>query len=337
MDHDELNDIDDFSEFIDDFNAELVYEEHEYDWHPDTVITKEDLDSNAVSTYIDFTASTDGQEYYEIITSPLFRKKHKILNYFQCEEAFVDYKNGNPNALTKLVLSNVRRVVYYARKYYKSGVPIEDRISYGIIGLIQGINKCDVDKWYALDTKVSYYIRNSIKEGIQRQTNSVNIPTSYTQFTNKAMRAANVFEHENLRPPSVEELAKILDVPSEYLWDTLRCSRNNYISTDFITACFEDVDDAEDYIGLIGYNQVDEEMESESLSIEIERALCQLRNREKEILKMFFGIGGYPEMSLDQIGERYDLSRERVRQIKEKAIRRLKCSKKEMLREYVAK
>ena len=178
-----------------------------------------------------------------------------------------------------------------------------------------------------------WWIRQSILQALAEQSRIVRLPLNQVGSLNKIGKALSKFEQENERRPSAEELAERLDVPVDKIADTLKVS-GRHISVD---APFVEGEDNSllDVLTNDDSPMADAGLYRESLSNEVERALRQLTDREREILKMFFGIGEYQEMTLEEIGAKFDLTRERVRQIKEKAIRRLKGSRSQLLKSYL--
>ena len=178
-----------------------------------------------------------------------------------------------------------------------------------------------------------WWIRQSILQALAEQSRIVRLPLNQVVSINKIRKVLNKFEQENMRAPSVEELAKELDVAPEKIAETMKVS-GRQVSVD---APFQEGED-NSLLDVLTNNDspaTDEGLSRESLSTEVERALMQLHDRERQIIKLFFGIG-CQEMTLEEIGVKFDLTRERVRQIKEKAIRRLKGSKSELLKSYLA-
>ncbi len=222
-------------------------------------------------------------------------------------------REGDQAALEKLTRANLRFVVSVAKQYQNQGLSLPDLINEGNLGLIKAARKFDETRGFKFISYAVWWIR---------QVGSLN----------KIGKALSKFEQENERRPSPEELAETLDVPVEKIADTLKVS-GRHISVD---APFVEGEDNSllDVLTNDDSPMADASLNQESLSNEVERALRQLHEREREILKMFFGIG-CQEMTLEEIGAKFDLTRERVRQIKEKAIRRLKGQKSRLLKSYL--
>ena len=213
-------------------------------------------------------------------------------------------------------------MVSVAKQYQNQGLSLPDLINEGNLGLIKAAQKFDETRGFKFISYAVWWIRQSI----------VRLPLNQVGSLNKISKALSKFEQENERRPSAEELAEALDVPVEKIADTLKV-QGRHISVD---APFVEGEDNSllDVLANDDSPMADASLNQESLSKEVERALKQLHEREREILKMFFGIG-CQEMTLEEIGAKFDLTRERVRQIKEKAIRRLKGQKSKLLKTYL--
>ena len=225
-------------------------------------------------------------------------------------------RQGDEAALEKLTRANLRFVVSVAKQYQNQGLSLPDLINEGNLGLIKAARKFDETRGFKFISYAVWWIRQSILQALAEQSRIVRLPLN----------------QENERRPSPEELAETLDVPVEKIADTLKVS-GRHISVD---APFVEGEDNSllDVLTNDDSPMADAALNQESLSNEVERALRQLHEREREILKMFFGIG-CQEMTLEEIGAKFDLTRERVRQIKEKAIRRLKGQKSRLLKSYL--
>ncbi|MBQ0121747.1 MAG: RNA polymerase sigma factor RpoD/SigA [Bacteroidales bacterium] len=235
-------------------------------------------------------------------------------------------------ALDKLVSANLRFVVSVAKQYQNQGLSLPDLIDEGNLGLIKAAQKFDETRGFKFISYAVWWIRQSILQALAEQSRIVRLPLNQVGSLNKIGKALSRFEQENERRPSAEELAEQLDVPVDKISDTMKVS-GRHVSVD---APFVDGEDNSllDVIPNDDSPMADSTLNQESLSKEVNRALDQLNPRECEILKMFFGIG-CQEMTLEEIGAKFDLTRERVRQIKEKAIRRLKGQKSKLLKSYL--
>lgn len=230
-------------------------------------------------------------------------------------------KKGDQDALERLVRANLRFVVSVAKQYQNQGLSLPDLINEGNMGLIKAAEKFDETRGFKFISYAVWWIRQSILQAIAEQSRIVRLPLNQVGSLNKINKALVRFEQENERLPSDDELSEILNLPQEKISETMK-ALGHHVSVD---APFSEGEDNSllDVIPSKETPQTDSVLDSESLNLEIERALATLSPRESEIIRMSYGIG-CPEMSLDEIGERLGLTRERVRQIREKAIRSLK-------------
>ena len=241
-------------------------------------------------------------------------------------------KQGDQAALDKLVSANLRFVVSVAKQYQNQGLSLPDLIDEGNLGLIKAAQKFDETRGFKFISYAVWWIRQSILQALAEQSRIVRLPLNQVGSLNKIGKALQRFEQENERRPSPMELAEQLDVPVEKIADTMNVSgRHGSVDAPFVDG--ED-NSLLDVLPNEDSPMADSSLNQESLSKEVNRALEQLNPRERDILKMFFGIG-CQEMTLEEIGAKFDLTRERVRQIKEKAIRRLKGQKSKLLKSYL--
>ncbi|MBR6347307.1 MAG: sigma-70 family RNA polymerase sigma factor [Bacteroidales bacterium] len=242
-------------------------------------------------------------------------------------------RKGDQEALEKLTRANLRFVVSVAKQYQNQGLSLPDLINEGNLGLIKAAEKFDETRGFKFISYAVWWIRQSILQALAEQSRIVRLPLNQVGSLNKINKALSKFEQENERQPSNEELSEMIDVPKDKISDTLRVS-GRHVSVD---APFVDGEDNSllDVLPNDDSPSADKGLVNESLNTEIERALSTLTDREREIIKSFFGIG-CQEMTLEEIGERFGLTRERVRQIKEKAIRRLKSpARSKILKSYL--
>ena len=242
-------------------------------------------------------------------------------------------RKGDQVALEKLTRANLRFVVSVAKQYQNQGLSLPDLINEGNLGLIKAAEKFDETRGFKFISYAVWWIRQSILQALAEPSRIVRLPLNQVGSLNKINKALSKFEQENERQPSNEELSEMIDVPKDKISDTLRVS-GRHVSVD---APFVEGEDNSllDVLPNDDSPSADKGLVSESLNTEIERALSTLSTREREIIKSFFGIG-CQEMTLEEIGERFGLTRERVRQIKEKAIRRLKSpSRSKLLKDYL--
>ena len=242
-------------------------------------------------------------------------------------------RKGDQKALEKLTRANLRFVVSVAKQYQNQGLSLPDLINEGNLGLIKAAEKFDETRGFKFISYAVWWIRQSILQALAEQSRIVRLPLNQVGSLNKINKAFSRFEQENERRPSPEELGDSLDLPAEKVADTLRVS-GRHISVD---APFVEGEDNSLLDVLVNDDSpiADRTLINESLSTEVERALSTLTERERDIIKLFFGINTQ-EMTLEEIGEKFGLTRERVRQIKEKAIRRLRhSSRSKLLKTYL--
>ena len=242
-------------------------------------------------------------------------------------------RKGDQEALEKLTKANLRFVVSVAKQYQNRGLSLPDLINEGNLGLIKAAEKFDETRGFKFISYAVWWIRQSILQALAEQSRIVRLPLNQVGSLNKINKAFARFEQEHERVPSPEELAQELELPREKVTDTLRVA-GRHISVD---APFADGEDNSLLDVLVNPDSpnADRGLINESLATEVDRALETLTERERDIIRYFFGIG-CSEMTLEEIGEKFDLTRERVRQIKEKAIRRLRhSSRSALLKSYL--
>ena len=223
-------------------------------------------------------------------------------------------QNGDQKALDKLVRANLRFVVSVAKQYQNQGLSLPDLINEGNLGLIRAAQKFDETRGFKFISYAVWWIRQSILQALAEQSRIVRLPLNQVGSLNKITKELAKFEQENERRPSAEELAERLDLPVDKVSDTLKVS-GRQVSVDAPFAEGED-NTLLDVLSDDDAPMTDSVLTQESLAKEIDRALRQLGEREREIVRMFFGIG-CQEKTLEEIGIKFDLTRERVRQIKE--------------------
>lgn len=233
-------------------------------------------------------------------------------------------RNGDRRALDKLTRANLRFVVSVAKQYQNQGLSLPDLINEGNLGLIKAAEKFDETRGFKFISYAVWWIRQSILQALAEQSRIVRLPLNQVGTLNKITKALSKFEQENERKPSPAELAEILDLDESKIADTLKVS-GRHISVD---APFQEGEDNSLIDVLVNDDSpgTDRSLLNESLGLEIDRVLSSLTEREADIVRCFFGIGNNQAMTLEEIGEKFGLTRERVRQIKEKSIRRLKTS-----------
>lgn len=234
-------------------------------------------------------------------------------------------RKGDRKALERLTKANLRFVVSVAKQYQNKGLSLPDLINEGNLGLIKAAERYDETRGFKFISYAVWWIRQSILQAIAEQSRIVRLPLNQVGSVNRIARELNKFEQENERKPSVEEMADRIDLPEEKIAEAMKIN-THHVSMD---APFADGEDNSllDFLPNTDSPSTDNVLDQESLRTEIGRVLDVLNDREQKVIKSFFGIG-MQEMTLEEIGDKYNLTRERVRQIKEKAIRRLRYNTK---------
>lgn len=243
-------------------------------------------------------------------------------------------KKNDQNALEKLTKANLRFVVSVAKQYQNQGLSLGDLINEGNLGLIKAARRFDETRGFKFISYAVWWIRQSILQALAEQSRVVRLPLNRVGALNKIGKAFSNLEQEFEREPSANEIADELEMTPYEVSDTLKIS-GKHLSLD---APFNQGDDNRllDVIQDEHQPPPDDLLENESLRIEVKRALTTLSDREAEVIKLYFGLEREHPLTLEEIGERFNLTRERVRQIKEKAIRRLRhTSRSRMLRSYL--
>ena len=242
-------------------------------------------------------------------------------------------RKGDRRALERLTRANLRFVVSVAKQYQNQGLSLPDLINEGNVGLIKAAEKFDETRGFKFISYAVWWIRQSILQAIAEQSRIVRLPLNQVGSVNKINRELNKFEQEHERRPSVDEIADRIDLPEDKIEEAMKVN-NRHVSMD---APFVDGED-NSLLDVLADNDMpmaDKALVQESLRKEIDRAIELLNDREQKVVRAFFGIGS-PEMTLEEIGDKYNLTRERVRQIKEKAIRRLRHNtKNKLLKTYL--
>ena len=242
-------------------------------------------------------------------------------------------KKGDRKALEKLTKANLRFVVSVAKQYQNQGLSLPDLINEGNVGLIKAAEKFDETRGFKFISYAVWWIRQSILQAIAEQSRIVRLPLNQVGSVNKINRILNKFEQEHDRRPSIDEIADNVDIPHDKIEEAMKVN-SRHVSVD---APFADGED-NSLLDVLPNNDspmADRKLVLESLREEINRALQTLNERERNIIEAFFGIN-QQEMTLEEIGDKYGLTRERVRQIKEKAIRRLRHNtQNKLLKSYL--
>jgi len=242
-------------------------------------------------------------------------------------------REGDQAALERLTKTNLRFVVSVAKQYQNQGLTLGDLINEGNLGLIKAAKRFDETKGFKFISYAVWWIRQSILQAIAEQSRIVRLPLNQVGSLSKISKAFSKLEQEFEREPSPEELADILETTVDKISDTLSNS-GRHVSMDAPFVQGEEntlLDVLENHEPNTDFNLI-----NESLSEEIKRSLSTLTEREREIVVLFFGLGGSSPLSLEEIGEKFNLTRERVRQIKDKALQRLRhTSRSKILKSYL--
>jgi RNA polymerase primary sigma factor len=243
-------------------------------------------------------------------------------------------KQGDAQALETLTKANLRFVVSVAKQYQNQGLTLSDLINEGNLGLIKAAQRFDETRGFKFISYAVWWIRQSILQALAEQSRIVRLPLNKIGSINKINKAYSRLEQEFEREPSQEEIAKILNLTADDIRDTLS-TNGRHVSMDAPLQQGEDgtlMDVIEDH----DQPHPDHTLMNESLRREVERAICTLTQREADVLRYYFGLNDTIQLTLEEIGDKMDLTRERVRQIKEKAIRRLKhTSRSRILKTYL--
>src|SRR3982750_4212954 len=244
-------------------------------------------------------------------------------------------KMGDQRALDKLVQANLRFVVSVAKQYQHQGLSLSDLINEGNLGLIKAAQRFDETKGFKFISYAVWWIRQSILQALAEQARIVRLPLNKVGLTNRIQKAFSQLEEEVEREPSAEELAEVLNMDLDEVTSSLGINAR-HISMDTPLAEGEE-STLLDVLENPNAEKTDAQLDHhDSLKLEIERSLQTLTERQKEVLCYFFGIGVDHPLSLEDIGERFNLTRERVRQIKDKAITKLRTQQKcNLLRSYL--
>jgi RNA polymerase primary sigma factor len=244
-------------------------------------------------------------------------------------------KQGDQTALEKLTKANLRFVVSVAKQYQNQGLSLSDLINEGNLGLIKAAQRFDETRGFKFISYAVWWIRQSILQALAEQSRIVRLPLNKVGSLNKINKAFSELEQNYEREPSAEELATLLEIPTEEVETTLGVAAR-HVSMD---APFVDGEDNSllDVLENIHSPKTDQDLEyTESLRTEIERSLSTLTDRQMDVIKLYFGIGIEHPMSLEDIGDKFGLTRERVRQIKDKAINKLRsANRSKLLKHYL--
>ncbi|MDE6354023.1 MAG: RNA polymerase sigma factor RpoD/SigA, partial [Prevotella sp.] len=259
--------------------------------------------------------------------------KEELLTVEEEVELAQRIRKGDRRALDKLTKANLRFVVSVAKQYQNQGLSLPDLINEGNVGLIKAAKKFDETRGFKFISYAVWWIRQNILQAIAEQSRIVRLPLNQVGSMNKINRALNKFEQENERRPSIEEISEEINIPTDKIDDAMKTT-GRHVSVD---APFSEGEEGGLLDVLVNSDSpmADKQLVMESLRAEINNVLQCLNERERSIVESFYGINR-PEMTLDEIGTKYGLTRERVRQIKEKAIRQLrKNTNNHLLKSYL--
>ncbi|MDD2983381.1 MAG: RNA polymerase sigma factor RpoD/SigA [Crocinitomicaceae bacterium] len=261
--------------------------------------------------------------------------KENMISAEEEVELAVRIRNGDQRALDKLTKANLRFVISVSKQYQNQGLTLPDLINEGNLGLIKAASRFDETRGFKFISYAVWWIRQSILQALAEQSRIVRLPLNKIGTINKINRAYSDLEQKFERPPSAEELGEFLDVSPEEVRKSLSNSVR-HVSMDAPLSDSEDSSSMYDVLPNDDINNPEQSLVKESLRKDIERSLSTLTMREGEVVRLFYGLNGKYPLTLEEIGEKFDLTRERVRQIKEKAIRRLKhTSRSKMLKSYL--
>jgi RNA polymerase primary sigma factor len=243
-------------------------------------------------------------------------------------------KAGDKDALEKLTKANLRFVVSVSKQYQNQGLSLPDLINEGNLGLIKAAQRFDETRGFKFISYAVWWIRQSILQALAEQSRIVRLPLNKIGSINKINKAYAKLEQQNEREPDSQEIAEMLDIPESEVKESIRNS-GRHISMD--APLIQDEENTlYDVLRSDETNTPERELMVESLRKEIDRAISTLTPRESDVVRLYFGLNSKHPMTLEEIGEKFDLTRERVRQIKEKAIRRLKhTSRSKILKSYL--
>ena len=259
--------------------------------------------------------------------------KEEMISAEEEVELAQQIRKGDKKALERLTRANLRFVVSVAKQYQNQGLSLPDLINEGNLGLLKAAERFDETRGFKFISYAVWWIRQSILQAISEQSRIVRLPLNQVGSVNKINREINRFEQANERRPSIDEIAEKIDLPEDKI-DEAMSINGHHISVD---APFVDGEDNSllDIMPNSDSPMADMSLVAESLKAEIQNALSVLNERERNVIEASYGIN-CPELTLEEIGEKFGLTRERVRQIKEKAIRKLRtCTKNKVLKTYL--
>jgi len=243
-------------------------------------------------------------------------------------------KQGDQTALEKLTKANLRFVVSVAKQYQNQGLSLPDLINEGNLGLIKAAQRFDETRGFKFISYAVWWIRQSILQALAEQSRIVRLPLNQVGSLNRIRKESSKLEQKFERPPSADEIAESLDLPENKVDSVLKITTRT-VSMDAPLTQDEDMSLLDVYVS-DDNPTTDSDLMKESLAREIQRSLATLTKKERDVINLYYGIGMNHGLTLDEIAMKFDLTRERVRQIKEKAIRRLKhTSRSKLLKAYL--
>ena len=243
-------------------------------------------------------------------------------------------RTSDQQALERLVNANLRFVVSVAKQYQNQGLSLPDLINEGNLGLIKAARRFDETRGFKFISYAVWWIRQSILQALAEQSRIIRLPLNQVGSLNKIKKATSRLEQQFERAPSLSEIAETLDIPETKIETALKIN-TRYISMDAPLKVDDDVMFLDQYVPE-DVEETDDPLMRESLGSEIQRSLASLSEKERDVINMYYGIGMSHGYTLEEIGAKFDLTRERVRQIKEKAIRRLKnTARNRLLKAYL--
>ena len=259
--------------------------------------------------------------------------KEEMISAEEEVELAQQIRKGDKKALERLTRANLRFVVSVAKQYQNQGLSLPDLINEGNLGLLKAAERFDETRGFKFISYAVWWLRQSILQAISEQSRIVRLPLNQVGSVNKINREINRFEQENERRPSLEEIAEKIDLPEDKIDEAMNIN-GHHVSVDAPFAEGED-NSLLDIMPNSDSPMADKTLVAESLKAEIQNALSVLNERERNVVEASYGIN-CPELTLEEIGEKFGLTRERVRQIKEKAIRKLRmCTKNKILKTYL--
>ncbi|MBI9034861.1 MAG: RNA polymerase sigma factor RpoD/SigA [Bacteroidales bacterium] len=260
--------------------------------------------------------------------------KEELITAEEEVELAIKIKNGDQKALDKLTRANLRFVVSVSKQYQNQGLSLPDLINEGNVGLIKAAQRFDETRGFKFISYAVWWIRQSILQALAEQSRIVRLPLNQVGSLNKIKKETSRLEQKLERAPLPREIAEALNIPENKIDAALRIS-TRYISMDAPLSDNEEQRFVDVYVNEDG-ECTDESLMQESLTQEIQRSLSTLTPKERDVISLYYGIGMNHGLTLEEIGSKFELTRERVRQIKEKAIRRLKqTSRSKLLKVYL--